>query len=110
MSCNPIHDRSLAKKRIQQFEKLAASAESDGQNRCRNLDAFECWILYAPDATGGIFTINGLITGGSPNFRRLKGLLITNLPPGNRAELIGTIPREEGLRMGCLNWDELNFS
>ena len=44
-----------------------------------------------------------LITGGSPSFRRLKGLLITNLPPGYRAELNGTIPRDEGLRMSCLN-------
>ena len=98
-----MHGRSLAKKRIQHCDELVASADSDSQSRCRNIDVFECWILYAADATGGLFTINELITGGSPSFRRLKGLLITNLPPGYRAELNGTIPRDEGLRMSCLN-------
>lgn len=72
-------------------------------------DVFECWILYAPDVTGGIFTMDGQITGGSSNFLHLKGLAVTNLPPGHRATLIGTIPRNEGLRMGCLKWGEPKF-
>jgi len=67
---------------------------------------FECWILYAPNATGGIYTIGGLIMGGAIVFKPFKGWLITNLPPDYRAEHIGTIPRHEGLRMGCLIWDK----
>jgi hypothetical protein len=68
------------------------------------IENFEDWILYAPNAAGVIFTLYNVITGGSPIYKGFRGWDIRRLPPGYRAEPAGTTPYEEGLRGGCTSW------
>jgi|GEM_PF-5378761 len=68
------------------------------------IENFEDWILYAPNAAGVVFTLYNIITGGAPIFKRLRGCDIRRLPPGYRAEPAGATPYEQGLKVGCASW------
>lgn len=59
-------------------------------------DDAELWHLDAPYGCGMVRTVGGMIIGGAPIFKKLRGWTLTKLPPSYKYEFIGVEPFESG--------------